>query len=141
MSKHSIKDYKRIDSGKVLNRKFDVYFGDRRLFSVEAYSGNCCGASTIEAVNGYATEEQLCAGLKFVSNLHGHIDQDSAEDAHFMWHLKSFFFFGSDQAEYKRISKAFGMEEVFRFPSRSEPGHDVVQYFVDFGESVNTDDE
>lgn len=140
MSKYSIKNYKRVDSGRVLNRKFDVYFGDRRLFSVEAYSGNCCGASTIEAVNGYATEEQLYAGLKFVSNLYGHVYQNSPEDAHFTWHLKSFFFFGSGQEEYKRIAKAFGMEEVFRFPSRSEPGHDVVQYFVDLGVPVSEDE-
>lgn len=141
MSKYSIKRYKRIDSDKVLNRTFEVYFGDTRLFRVEAYSGNCCGVSTIEAVNGYATEEQLSAGLEFVSNLYGHVDQNSPEDAHFTWQLKSFFFFGSDQEEYKRIAKAFGMKEVFRFPSRSEPGHDVVQYFVDLGQDEPESDE
>lgn len=137
---YSIKHYKRVDDGRLLNRVFCVYDGDGRLFSVEAYSGNCCGASTISAVNGYASATQLAGGLKWLACLHGSV---GTEGLHLTWHLKSFFFFGSAQEEYKRIAEAFGMKEVFRFPSRSEPGHDVVQFFVDFGatDTIADDEE
>lgn len=137
MSKYSIVGLQCINEGYILDRTFQVFHGSDRLFRVEAYSGNCCGISTIVAVNGYVDLNVLRGGLEYVAN-------HDLNKLNLPWKMRSFFYYGNECGTiYHERAKAFGMEEVFRFPSRSEPGHDVVQYFVDFGatETVEFDDE
>ena len=118
------------------NRTLDRFFlvkragTDRVLFVVSAYAGSCCGISILSAVTDYPHQGELKAALKWVSGLY-------AEGKHtdfFSWDMKSFIWFAGPGQHYIDKAAAMGMEEVFRFTSRSEPGHDVVQYFVDLSE-------
>jgi len=127
----TISEFKRVASERVLDRFFVVSHAPtgRKLFSLLAYGGNCCGISIVGGVTDYAQPGQLLKALQWLGNA----PQQIREDNLLSWELKSFIYFGGPQEHYKAKAASMGMKEMCRWPSRSEPGHDVVQYFVDFG--------
>lgn len=101
------------------------------LFWIQTSIGHCCAANTIVMLHSWWGCEDVHAKARVAAAFQW-LTEQSKLHPNGAWDLKDFFFFcGEHQTGfYRNIIQQPECTEILRFDSRSEPGHQVIQFHI-----------